>query len=71
MKPSKEIIEKFQKIYFEEFGEEITKEEAYEKFLRLVNLLRVVLKEPSSNARNNISVTRLFDDDFKNDKLKE
>lgn len=71
MKPSKEIIEKFQKIYFEEFGEEITKEEAYEKFLRLVNLLRVVLKEPSPNARNNISAARLFDDDFKNDKLKE
>lgn len=71
MKPSKEIIEKFQKIYFEEFGEEITKEEAYEKFLRLVNLLRVVLKEPSPNARNNISVARLFDDDFINDKLKE
>jgi hypothetical protein len=71
MKPSKEIIENFQKIYFEEFGEEITKEESYEKFLRLVNLLRVVLKEPSPNARNNISAARLFDDDFINDKLKE
>ena len=44
MKPSEEFIEKFQRIYFEEFNEQISKEEAYEKFLRLVNLLRVILR---------------------------
>lgn len=50
MKPSDGIIEKFQKIYFEEFGEEISKEEAYEKFLRLVNLLRVILYSTSQKV---------------------
>jgi len=44
MKPSEEIIETFRKIYFEEFGEKISNEEAYNRFLRLVNFLRVILK---------------------------
>jgi len=71
MKPSKENIEELKRIYQDEFGEKISDSQAYEKFLRLVNLLRVVLKESSPNARNIIPVARLFDDDFKNDKLKE
>jgi hypothetical protein len=71
MKPSEKTIEEFKKIYQEEFGETISDTQAYEKFLRLVNLLRIVLKEPSPNARNNTSLARSFDDDFKNDKLKE
>lgn len=44
MKPSDETIEQFRKAYFEEFQEEISKEEAYAKFLRLTNFLRVILK---------------------------
>ncbi len=44
MKPSEETIKKFQQIYFEEFNEKISKEEAYEKFLRLVNFLRVIVQ---------------------------
>lgn len=43
MEINDEDIEKFQKIYLEEFGEEISKEDAYERFLRLVNLLRAIL----------------------------
>ena len=35
---SKKAIEEFKEIYREEFGEEITYEEAHEKFLSLVNL---------------------------------
>ena len=48
MKPSEDTIEKFQEIYFKEFGEEISKDQAYEKFLRLVNFLRVIrrLRKP-------------------------
>jgi hypothetical protein len=42
MKPSDETIEKFQRLYFEEFGEKISREEAYDKFLRLVNFLRAI-----------------------------
>jgi hypothetical protein len=40
MKPGKETIKSFQEIYFEEFGEQISADVAYEKFLRLVNFLR-------------------------------
>ncbi len=50
MKPSDETIEKYREIYFKEFGEEISKDEAYEGFLRLVNFLRVILK-PSPKDR--------------------
>ncbi len=44
MKPGDETIEEFRKAYLEEFGEQISKEEAYDKFLRLVNLLRVIIR---------------------------
>ncbi len=72
MSPNKETIEKFKRIYQEEFGETISDTQAYEKFLRLVNLLRVILKEPPSDSSIGISPKPiLFDDDFKNDKLKE
>ena len=72
MKPSKEIIEEFKNIYQDEFGETISDSQAYEEFLRLVNLLRVVLKEPSPNGRNShIPGPNLFDAEFKNVKLKE
>jgi dsDNA-binding SOS-regulon protein len=72
MKPSKEIIEKFQKIYFEEFGEEISKEEAYDKFLRTVNLLRTILKTSSKKDQDvETPGPSLFDEHFKNAKLEE
>ncbi|MDD5573496.1 MAG: hypothetical protein PHQ71_06965 [Candidatus Hydrothermia bacterium] len=45
MQFSKEWIEKYKRIYKEEFGEEITDQEAYNQGLRLVNLLRVVMKK--------------------------
>ena len=72
MSPNKETIEEFKKIYQEEFGETISDCQAFEKFLRLVNLLRGILKKPLANSRNNsISGPYFFDDEFKNDKLKE
>ena len=39
-----EYIKKFQEIYLEEFGEEISLEEAHDNFLSIVNLLRVILR---------------------------
>jgi len=51
MKPDNETIEEFQKAYFEEFGEEISRQEAYEKFLRLTNVLRAILR-PDGNEKN-------------------
>jgi hypothetical protein len=72
MKPSKETIENFKKIYQDEFGQTISDSQAYEKFLRLVNLLKVVLKEPSPNGRKSDMISlRLFDEHLNNDKLKE
>ena len=44
MKPDDETIENFRKVYFEEFGDEISRDEAHEKFLRLVNFVRVILR---------------------------
>lgn len=38
-------IEQFQKDYFIEFGEKISKEEACERFIRFINLMKVVYKQ--------------------------
>ncbi len=43
MKPDDATIEKYQKIYFEEFNERISRKEAYESFLNFINVMRVVL----------------------------
>jgi len=72
MKPSDETIEKFQEIYLEEFGEEISKKEAYEKFLRLVNLLRAILYPRSQKGRNpesSVPPSFVFDQKPESDKL--
>ena len=71
MKPSEKTIEEFKKIYQDEFGERISDSQAYEKFLRLVNLLRVVLKESPNGRSSNMTGLRSFDEHFINDKLKE
>lgn len=44
MNPSDELIEEFQRRYKQEFGEEISREQAHEKFMRAVNLVRIVLR---------------------------
>ena len=43
MKPSQKTLDRFKKIYEEEFGEELTDDAAFEKFSRLVNVLRVIM----------------------------
>jgi len=72
MKLSKEAIEEFKEIYQREFGEKITNTEAYEKFFRLVNLLRAILKQLSTKGQNSSSSSPLLvDEGCKNAKLKE
>jgi len=72
MRLSKEVIEKFREIYEEEFDEKITDADACEKFLRLVNLLRVILKVPIKKGQDQESPgPSSFDDNFKNGKLKD
>jgi hypothetical protein len=72
MRLSKEAIEEFKEIYQKEFGESITDAQACEKFYRLVNLLRTILKKPTKKDQDHESPgPSLFDEHFKNDKLKE
>ena len=74
MEPLDKYIDKFQQAYFEEFREEISKKEAFEKFLRLVNFLRVILRPASGKeqgSRHPAPVSSGFDQRFENDKLKE
>jgi hypothetical protein len=44
MKPRDEYIEKFRQAYKEEFKEDISSKEAEERFARIVNVLRVILR---------------------------
>jgi aldehyde:ferredoxin oxidoreductase len=44
MQLSKEVIEEFKQIYKQEFGEEISDQEAMEKATRLINLMRIICK---------------------------
>ena len=60
MKPTDEEISKFQRIYFEEFGESINRDEAYEKLLRLINVLRVILL-PDLPNKNDEDQSAAFD----------
>jgi hypothetical protein len=72
MELSKKAIEEFKEIYEREFDEKITNREAYEKFFRLVNLLRAILKQPSTKGqRASSSGPLLVDEHCKNVKLKE
>jgi len=69
---SKEAIKEFKEAYFKEFGERITDVEACEKFLRLVNLLRAILKQPATKGQRSDSSGPLsVDERYKNAKLKE
>ncbi|MCL4518013.1 MAG: hypothetical protein M1587_02320 [Thaumarchaeota archaeon] len=51
MKPSKEIIDRFKELMFQEFNEKLTDDSAYEKFDRLDSVLRVVFKIPLDKAK--------------------
>lgn len=41
---SEESVEKFRELYRARFGEEISKDEAYERGTRLLNLVRLVYR---------------------------
>jgi len=54
MQPSHEIIEEFKRLYTKEFSEELSDAEAYERFSRLVNVLRVICSaKPAPPLDNN------------------
>lgn len=44
-------INKFKKAYFEEFGDNLSDQKAYDKFFGLVKCLRVVVGEKSESAQ--------------------
>ena len=43
MKVDPDTLERFKKAYEEEFGEALNDQEAFERFTRLVNVLRIIL----------------------------
>ncbi len=43
-------IKKFQEIYREKFGKEISKKDAYEQGIKLVNLMKTIIEETESNS---------------------
>lgn len=47
MKITEKQIESFQTLYKKHFGEEITKEEALNRGLKIIRLIEIVLKEKS------------------------
>jgi hypothetical protein len=69
MKIPDEYIEEFQKIYLKEFGEKITRKEAYDKFLRLVNFMRVILYPIPDKEDEKYPDSSSFDEQSENDKL--
>jgi len=42
MKSDSKTIEQFKKLYFEEFGETLSDQEAFERFSSLINVLRII-----------------------------
>jgi hypothetical protein len=71
MKPSKEYIDNFKKIYQEEYHESISDSDAFEMLMNLANLLRTIIMGSECNSGNNKSYPRAFCKEIKNDKLKE
>jgi hypothetical protein len=72
MNPDNEFIEKFQRIYLEEFGEGISREEAYDNFFSLVDLLRIILRpipKRTQGSENRGSVSPTIDEGRGNDRL--
>lgn len=53
---SEEDVKKFQEIYKKEFGKEINKKEALEQGTKLVNLMKILLKQNTNGKvrANNI-----------------
>jgi len=55
MKLSKEAIDNFKKVYFEEFGVNLTDEDANERGLALLNFVSLIARpipKESSNLKN-------------------
>jgi hypothetical protein len=48
MKLDQETLDRFTKLYNETFNESLTPEDAYDRFIRLVNVLRVLLPKHRS-----------------------
>lgn len=72
MRLSEKAIKEFKEIYESEFGEKITDSQACEKFHRLVNILRTILKVPIKKDQDHESAgPSFFDEHLKNGKLKE
>ena len=54
MKTDAEFIERFRRVYLEEFGEEISREEAYDNFFCLPDVLRII-RQPLTQQGEGLS----------------
>ncbi|MFC1856039.1 hypothetical protein ACFL2A_05820 [Thermodesulfobacteriota bacterium] len=52
MQLSKQAIEDFRRIYKEEYGEEISEEEANKLGVNLLNFYKIILKKPPNTPNN-------------------
>jgi len=53
MLTEKQVL-KFQRIYKERFGKQISKKEAYEQGIKLVSLLQIIISDlPNENSKEN------------------
>lgn len=48
MKANSDILARFQRLYFEEFGEQLSESDALDRLTRLTNVLRVLASGPFS-----------------------
>ena len=72
MKRGDEFVEQFRRVYLEEFGEEISREEAYDNFFSLVNVLRIILRPvPRQDEGHENPVSSSIDGGHGNGRLKK
>lgn len=71
MKAHPDILSKFQTLYSEEFGEQLSESDALNRLTRLTNVLRVLISTPFSDFPREAESSQVpFDGHRKTDTLK-
>jgi len=71
MKSEPNILAKFQRLYFEEFGEQLSEGDALDRLTRLTNVLRVLISTPSADFHGQVECPQApFDGRRETDTLK-
>jgi len=71
MKSQSDILTKFQRLYSEEFGEQLSESDALDRLTRLTNVLRVLVSTPSADFHGQVECPQApFDGRRETDTLK-